>query len=367
MNVKSLATARKDVFRISIAHIREEVGFNARFFYDEEQIKAMADAMVLAGNAEAFPAIIVYKKVVDGQEGIYLADGHRRVRAARIASDKLGRVLEMMMVFDTGKEDERTLGLVTRNEGRSLSNVEKGGVYARLLEMGWTQADIATRAGCSQGQVSNALALYNTPSEFHPLMASRALSDNMVLTTLRTVKDKEEAYRIIRDSLKAAQSAPVDSDTILVVTDDPAQSAPAPTPTHAQAVAQEVRKRTGRTSLPAQVKNLADWIEERSLLDKDDPVFNAIAGTMAYLQGKITLDELKSYVYEPPTPVQAESAQPAPKGRPRGRRRKELAQFMSSYTPVDSTTALDVPVYNGQPIWDIPERAFEVHEQSMSA
>lgn len=87
--------------------------------------------------------------------------GHRRLAAAEVAG--LDHLECSVRKLDDVARNE---AMVVENMQRcALSALEEAGAYQRLVELGVSQRQIASRIGCSQGHVSKRLALLGLPED----------------------------------------------------------------------------------------------------------------------------------------------------------------------------------------------------------
>jgi ParB family chromosome partitioning protein len=97
---------------------------------------------------------------LDGGDYLVVA-GHRRLAASKVAglTDLECSVRELDDVA-------RNEAMLTENVNRcALSALEEAAAYERLVSLGVSQRQIASRIGCSQGHVSKRLALLGLPEE----------------------------------------------------------------------------------------------------------------------------------------------------------------------------------------------------------
>ena len=104
-----------------------------------------------------------------GSDGWYLVAGHRRVAAA----SSVGLETVPALVHTAGTADERTLATLLENLQRlDLDPVEEAYGYRRLVDAGWSQAEVSRRVRRSRGHVSKRLRLLGLPDEVQEMVSA---------------------------------------------------------------------------------------------------------------------------------------------------------------------------------------------------
>jgi len=266
--MKAIATGRKDVFMVPETYLNEEAGFNARLEYTE--IPEFA-AYIKENGVNELPPLMVYKKKdAAGDEKLYISKGHRRIRAIRMAIAEHGCDIKgVPCMFDGGNEEARTFGLITENTQVPLTNLEQGLVFSRLIGYGYTQVDIATKIGKSQPFVHKCLTLAKMPKKVQDLLTSKVVDDSTVYEAA-TNADPDSVYDILMKSLEIGGAK-------------------------RGGVRAAVQKAVGKKTLAGQAKTLGEWVEENSVMLKDDPRYQAVTWAYNFVtakNGDFTLDGL---------------------------------------------------------------------------
>jgi len=120
-----------------------------------------------------------------GQE-IIVVSGHRRLRAVQELNASGAAITHVPATVEKPgtTEAERDLALLTDNNGKPLSPVRIAAVCARLQTKGWSDADIATKAGFSPQMVRNYLVLHGSPEGVKSLVTEGKVSATLAYETV---------------------------------------------------------------------------------------------------------------------------------------------------------------------------------------
>lgn len=190
--LKALATDRSDLFRLNPYNITVKDGWNSRDMRDPDNqahIDELAKSIAAIGVQEP---LTVY---MDGGKPV-LTDGHCRLLATLRAIETYGAEIRSVPVKTEPRgsdEKDRLLSQIIRNGGKRLSPLEQGAVYKRLLNLGWTEAEIARRTGVQQIQVSRYIDLQAAPEPVLDLVATGQVSATLALETIQERGDEQAA------------------------------------------------------------------------------------------------------------------------------------------------------------------------------
>ncbi|WP_210453509.1 ParB/RepB/Spo0J family partition protein [Pantoea ananatis] len=144
-------TTVKKTFLVPLAELYVEPGYNVREI-DQEHVAEFRDAFI-AG--EFVPPLAV--QVTD--QGIKIIDGHHRYYGAKMASESGHEIPRLECKDFAGSEADRIAFMVTSSQGKALSPLERAAAYQRLLNQGWTPAEIAKKVKRSTADVDQHLQL----------------------------------------------------------------------------------------------------------------------------------------------------------------------------------------------------------------
>jgi len=144
-------TTVKKTFLVPLAELYVEPGYNVREI-DLEHVAEFRDAFI-AG--EFVPPLAVQVT----EQGIKIIDGHHRYYGAKMASEAGHEIPRLECKDFSGSEADRIAFMVTSSQGKALSPLERAAAYQRLLNQGWTPAEIAKKVKRSLADVDQHLQL----------------------------------------------------------------------------------------------------------------------------------------------------------------------------------------------------------------
>ncbi len=175
--IKGLMLGRNDIFRLSPASIDIDPTFNARDFTTPDNIAHVA---WLADSIESEGVQEPMRGYVKGDRFV-VTNGESRMRAIALLA-KRGVVIESVPAQLEGRysnDADRLYTQVTSNSGKAFSPMETSMLYRRMLNLGQTEQQIATRTGMDVRRVKQLLDLQSLPSE-----VQKMVSEGTVKTTL---------------------------------------------------------------------------------------------------------------------------------------------------------------------------------------
>jgi ParB-like chromosome segregation protein Spo0J len=202
--LKAIATDRSDLFRLNPYNITVKPGWNSRDMRDPDNqahIDELAKSIAAIGVQEP---LTVY---MDGGKPV-LTDGHCRLLATLRAIEEYGAEIRSIPVKTEPKgsdEKDRLLSQIIRNGGKRLSPLEQGQVYKRLLNLGWTEAEIARRTGVQQIQVSKYIDLQAAPEPIQELVATGQVSATLAIETIKD-QGTEQAAEVLTVAAETAKA-----------------------------------------------------------------------------------------------------------------------------------------------------------------
>ena len=188
-HVKGTLGRAHEVVKLDPFAIEIEDGYNIRTDYGD--IPGFAAALAENGIVNLTP--IVVQRTDEG--ALVVRAGHRRLEAVKYAIRELEAELKYIPAVIRTKKLSRahaTLETILENDGKPLEPHELAVGYQRLLDWGWSQAEIAARVGKSQSHVSRTLGLAPASAEL-----KQALSNGDIT--------QGEARQIIKDAADADQ------------------------------------------------------------------------------------------------------------------------------------------------------------------
>lgn len=201
-SMKSLAEGRSDVFRVNPFLIKIEAGFNTR------EIEATATQEHIDELAQSIAKIGVQRPLKIRNKGgeMLLKDGECRLRATIRAIEVYGAEIVSVPVLlaDRSESDaDSALGILVENSGLPLTPLAKAAVVTRLKGFGWSDEDIAAKAGMSKARVLQLLELNGLGEEVKTLIRTEVVSPTLAVDIARSNKWDDEATVA---EIKAAQT-----------------------------------------------------------------------------------------------------------------------------------------------------------------
>jgi ParB/RepB/Spo0J family partition protein len=193
----SLSVGRSDFFRIDPRVLKVRDGWNCREDYGD--IDELAASIAEVGVKE--PLTVVYEA---GEA--WVTDGHRRLKATLQAIASGAEIVSVPCKSEDrySNDADRLFSQILRNSGKPFTALENAKVYQKLIGFGWTQADIAKKAGISQSRVSQVLELLTLPEGVKKLVTSGQVSASLAAATV-SEHNPQKAMQILQDAVASAQ------------------------------------------------------------------------------------------------------------------------------------------------------------------
>ena len=243
-SLKSLASGRSETYRIDPALITVDPNLNLRI--EGPAREARIQEMVGMISAQGLLSPLVVR--MSGEEVVVVA-GHTRLAAIKLINEATPGAIQTVLCLQerAGTTDaERTMNLVTENDGQAYNPLEKAEAFKKLVNVfGWTEEQIAERSGISTKQVQNMLAITAASDAVKEIISNGEMSlTNASLIVQKVGADK--ATEVIKAAVvdaKAQGKAKATTKTMTAAAATPKVTsfasdllgfttpAPAPTPT----------------------------------------------------------------------------------------------------------------------------------------
>jgi len=190
MNPEINKTKRSDLLFIDPRLIKLQEGFNTRTdFGDLEEL-----SLSIIENGVLNPL----RGHKDGDNYI-LTDGERRYRAVFMALNKGIDIARVPFISEKKKSlEERIFDILLFNDGKTLTPLELGETYKRLVSYGYNYTEIAKKIGKTVKHVSDMVTVAGSGKEIKDLMKEGNVSATLVAEVKAKVKDNDEAEEIIK-------------------------------------------------------------------------------------------------------------------------------------------------------------------------
>lgn len=200
--LKELATGKRDLFMVDPRVIQIRKDWNVRENTDELQLHLnwLKESIKQVGVQQP---IIIYMD--DGKP--FVADGHCRLKATLLAI-KEGADIKTIPCLPEDRyasDGDRMVSMITRNSGKSLTALEQGEVYKRLVRFGWHPNDIATKVGMSVSHIANMLKLAGADGEVHDMVRQGTVSPSLAVKAIK--KDPSKAKAVLKEAVDKAKKS----------------------------------------------------------------------------------------------------------------------------------------------------------------
>lgn len=199
------APGRMDILRLDprLLHVKKD--WNVRDWALQENIdhiEALAASIMEVGVKQ--PLTVVWQ---DGKA--WIDDGECRYRACMLAIER-GAPLKTVPVRSAEQHTDlvdRRFNRYLANTGKQFNEMETAKDFQYFLGQGWSQQDIARKAGLSQGRVSQILATLSWPAPVKAAVASGKVSTSLAASVVR--EHGEGAAEVLAEGQAAAGNGKV--------------------------------------------------------------------------------------------------------------------------------------------------------------
>lgn len=190
MNPEINKTKRSDVLFIDPRIIEIEKGFNTRIEYGD--IDELKTSIIENG-------VRVPMRGYKNGDVFVLTDGHRRFKAVNKALDEGIDIARVPFISEKKKSlEERIFDILLFNDGKTLTPLELGETYKKLLQYGYNFSEIAKKIGKTIKHVSDMVKVACSTKELKELIKDGDVSATLVADIKSKVKNDEEAEEIIK-------------------------------------------------------------------------------------------------------------------------------------------------------------------------
>lgn len=200
--IQGLATGRSDLFRMDPNLIVVKDDWNARDFSDPDNIAHVHHLKESIRAVGVLEPLTVY--IEDGQ--LILTNGESRLRAVRelIAEGVEIKTIPVQAEPRHASEADKLASQIVRNSGKPFTALEQAQVYTRLIGLGWTEKDIAARAGLTVERIKQILSLNQVPAYSRKQVKSGKVSATVVQRIVAKAKTPKEIDKAVKEAVAAA-------------------------------------------------------------------------------------------------------------------------------------------------------------------
>lgn len=207
MAIKDISKGRTDVYKLAPSDLHIKPDWNTRDITtpeNVEHIEQLAKSIAEIGVREPL-------KVVWEDNKAYITNGHCRYHAIKLAIKNGAEIVSVPVLVEDrhANEADRIFTQIASNSGKPFTQLEQAKVFKKLLDLGWKQTDIASKAGVSNGRVSQILELLTLPEGVKKMVADGSVSPSMAMQTVKTEGDKEAEKKLttaVKEAKKEGKS-----------------------------------------------------------------------------------------------------------------------------------------------------------------
>lgn len=208
MSAKARDLWMPSVKEIDKIHVMEGLNVRVNDADLQAHVRKIADSMKVNGFKTSKPLEVFVVEKEDGSSVCYLADGHCRLAALRIALAEGAKILNIPIVTLPTKGiglQDIIAGLYTSNTGRPLTTFETALVCKRLAGFNWTSAQIGEKLGFGAEYVDQLLEVVSAPISIVTMIQQGECSVGLALDMLR--KHRGGAVDVLKQGLESAKRA----------------------------------------------------------------------------------------------------------------------------------------------------------------
>jgi ParB family transcriptional regulator, chromosome partitioning protein len=199
----SISEGSSDLLKIDPRNLHVRESWNARDWGLQENvdhIEQLAQSIAAVGVKQ--PLTVYWE---NGKA--WIDDGECRYRAVMLCIDRGVpiKTVPCRAADRNGNEADRRFNRYLANTGKQFNQLETARDWKWFLDLGWSQEDIAKRAGLSQGRVSQVLAVLNAPVAVQKMIGNGEVSPSLAMQVVR--EEGTEAEKTLRAGLEAAKQA----------------------------------------------------------------------------------------------------------------------------------------------------------------
>ena len=206
MAIKDIANGRSDLYRVDPKLIQIKEGWNSREANDPANSTHVDELAASIREVGVKKPLVCYME----NEVVYVTDGHCRLQAVMhlIEEGVEIKTVPVMVEDRHANEADRIFSQIVHNAGKPLTSLEQAKVFKRLVDLGWAQKDIASKAGITGGRVSQLLELLILPAILQKYIIEGKASANMVLQLYKKHKQNiDETIMELNGAVKVAEES----------------------------------------------------------------------------------------------------------------------------------------------------------------
>lgn len=196
--------AKRDFFMVDPRKLSVDPTYNVRDLTTPDAREGLDELKAMV-RADGVQVPLVVRLIGDD---LTIVQGHRRhtVVMELIAEGEDIKAIPAIAEAKGVNDADRTFDLLRSNSGQPLAPLEIAEVVKRLINYGWTEAQIAQRRGWRSTQtVTNYLSMLEMPEVVKEHVKNGHVSATLAREITKT-KDGEEADQVIREQLEVRKA-----------------------------------------------------------------------------------------------------------------------------------------------------------------
>ena len=206
--MKSAEAGSRDLWQGPPSKLKVLDNFNVRVkdAAYHAHIRWIADSMKTEGVYQDKP-LAGYVAVEDGEQVIYIYDGHCRLEGAKLAISEGAEIQKLPVVVSQAgiSMEDLSVVLVRGNGGKPLTPYEVGSVCKRLVRYGMEPSEIGTRIGFTETYVNNLLSLMASPLKLRQMVIDGIVAASTAIEMI--AKHGEKALEKLVEAQERANAA----------------------------------------------------------------------------------------------------------------------------------------------------------------
>jgi ParB/RepB/Spo0J family partition protein len=193
-SLRDLASRRGEMLYLDPKLIKVKPGFNFREDTPDylERVNEIKNSIREIGVKTPLE---VYLE--DGE--VYVTAGHTRLRACLELIDEGVEILAIPVINEVKgtSETDRILNLFISNDVNKPTQLEQANIFKRLIGLGWSQTDVATKTGLSLSHVGNILTLGSVPEVIKELIRNDEIAPTLVTEIIKKEGNTEGTKTVL--------------------------------------------------------------------------------------------------------------------------------------------------------------------------
>lgn len=199
-----IAEGRTDLFRMDPKNIVVREGWNSRDFDDPENqahVEALAASIREVGVKEPLAGYLEDEKFV-------LTNGESRYRAVMLLLEQGVEIKTVPVMAEPrhASEADHIASQFIRNSGRPFTPMENAKLFTRLIDLGWTERELAEKIGMTTERVQQIARLNAVPEQVKGYIRKGRISTTLVQRIQAKAKNAGEITEKVKEAIATAKA-----------------------------------------------------------------------------------------------------------------------------------------------------------------